>query len=349
MKMFRIIIMLTILMMSVSGVFASDRDDVITKEMDRLQYFNETAEIADTICWDDVCAMPGDHRYGIRQEPIENSETLGYSFYDDWVVLTGSRNDLEIGAEWFDYTYREEGLMKLDGTMTGIYVDYSHRFSSDESDESDEKWINALFSPSRISMLSFQARYSAGNDIHYRSEGSGEHEDEKHSSWEMRALLGHNVPLSNKDIQMVPYLGIGYRYLLDDNGGTQTTTGAWGYDRESKYWYVPVGLDITRKIKNGWSIGLNMEYDLFLVGKQTSHLEDVAGYTEPLVNDQDEGYGLRGSINVVKEYEMIDIIFEPFTRYWHIKDSVTSCSVDTCGLEPNNRTWEFGARAGIRF
>ncbi len=50
-----------------------------------------------------------------------------------------------------------------------------------------------------------------------------------------------------------------------------------------------------------------------------------------------------------KNNPAVDFVMEPFARYWHIQDSDVSCTVDTCGLEPKNRTWEFGIRAGVRF
>ncbi|HSW38934.1 MAG TPA: hypothetical protein VLL97_05520, partial [Acidobacteriota bacterium] len=64
----------------------------------------------------------------ISKEPGDE----GYSFYDDWVDLNNDRNSLELGGEWFDYTYREEGLMKLDGDMYGVYAAYGHRFHENE-------------------------------------------------------------------------------------------------------------------------------------------------------------------------------------------------------------------------
>jgi hypothetical protein len=201
----------------------------------------------------------------------------------------------------------------------------------------------------RLNVLRLDSRYSRGSDIKYRSEGSGEKEDETHFAHETRLVVGADYPLSGKNITLTPYAGLGYRYLKDDNGGQRTTTGHWSYDRESQYVYIPLGIDIERTFEAGWKTVFNLEYDIFVDGQQRSHLGDVPGYSETLENDQNEGYGYRGSIKVIKETPVVNFVVEPFTRYWHIKDSNAGCTVDMCGLEPNNRTWEFGLKTGIQF
>jgi|GEM_PF-1183839 len=275
-----------------------------------------------------------------------NSEK--YSFYDDYLVLDNKRNSLEMGIEWFDYTYREEGFMKLDGTMAGVYAVYTHRQA--EPQEQARTW-RELFKGSKYAlfdMIRLDTRFSQGDDMHYRSGGTGEMFDQEQWTWESRAVVGYDVAVKQSMI-LTPYIGLGYRYLMHDNSGRQSSTGAWGYDRESTYWYLPLGFDLEHEIGSGWSMVWNFEYDFFLDGEQRSHLEDVPGYSEELVNNQDEGWGYRGSLMVVRKMKSVDLMAGPFARYWHIKDSDVQCTVDVCGLEPHNRTWEFGIRAGIRF
>ncbi len=292
----------------------------------------------------------------ISKEPGDD----GYSFYDDWVDLSNDRNSLELGGEWFDYTYREEGFMKLDGTMHGVYATYAHRFHENTPVET---WKDVWNAPARFNLLRFETRYSQGHDIHYRSNGTGEKFDEDHYVWETRGLVGYDVPLK-ENILFTPYFGFGHRYLLDNNGGERSTSNAWSYDRESRYLYVPLGFDITRQFKQAWSIGFNVEYDIFWDGEQTSHMEDgpAGSNYDTVVNEQDEGYGLRGSVKIVKKQDRFDFVIEPFARYWHIKESLVTFATrngqhvpgdepDTYVVftEPNNRTWEYGVRAGFRF
>jgi len=286
-----------------------------------------------------------------------------YSLYDDYLVLDKTGNSLELGVEWFDYTYREEGFMKLDGTMAGVYAVYTHRQA--EPQEQARHWKD-LFKSSKYAlfdMIRLDTRFSQGDDIKYR--GSAISEDETHWTWESRAVIGYDVALQ-ETVTVTPYIGLGYRYLMDDNGGETIYyghTGYWTYDRESKYIYMPIGFDIVRKLADRWTIGLNLEYDIFLDGEQTSHFEDgpAGSNYDTAVNEQDEGYGLRGSLRLVREGTRMDFVIEPFARYWHIKDSEitfltsggqhieVSPGYYLVGIEPNNRTWEFGIRAGIRF
>lgn len=308
--------------------------------------------------------------YQTGSEPEESSDDLldemnseKYSFYDDYLVLDNKRNSLEMGIEWFDYTYREEGFMKLDGTMAGVYAVYTHRQA--EPQEQARTW-RELFKGSKYAlfdMIRLDTRFSRGDDIKYI--GSGVNEDETHWAWESRAVIGYDVAMKD-NVTITPYIGLGYRYLMDDNGGETIYyghTGYWSYDRESKYIYMPIGFDIVRKLADRWTIGLNFEYDIFLDGEQTSHFEDgpAGSNYDTMVNEQDEGYGLRGSLRLVREGNRVDFVIEPFARYWHIKDSdiafktrdgqyiEVSPGYYLAGLEPNNRTWEFGIRAGIRF
>ena len=362
--------------------------------------FGASAENQLNVCWSDICIAESDGKrratvelsvedvYGEKpqtqeksfkkidteknrvsagddlRDKINMSEDEEYSFYDDYFVLDRKRNTLEIGVEWFDYAYREEGLMKLDGTMVGAYLVYTHRQA--EPQEQARHWKD-LFKASKYAlfdMIRLDTRFSRGDDIKYR--GSAINEDETHWTWESRAVIGYDVAVK-ENVIVTPYVGLGYRYLMDDNGGETIYyghTGYWTYDRESKYIYMPIGFDIMRKLRNRWTIGLNLEYDIFLDGEQTSHFGDgpAGSNYDTAVNEQDEGYGLRGSIRLVKEGNRVDFVIEPFARYWHIKDSeitfltrngqhIPGATPGTykAGKEPNNRTWEFGLRAGIRF
>jgi hypothetical protein len=377
-------------------VSADNRTDLIVREMDRVESGQIEAQELDwmdnlsgqgenrnrridqalvraasggikskNICWADVCALPAKSSVNSRSAAASPSSGLSSSarqpdsFYDRVLDLRRPENALEIGVEWFDYTYREEAFMKLDGSMKGVYADYRHRFGQNKTVQT---WKDVWTASNNFNVVMLQTRYSFGDDIKYRSEGTGESFDEKHYTWESRILLGYDVPLRNEFL-ITPYFGLGYRYLLDDNGGMRSTTGAWSYDRESRYVYLPIGFDVERTFSNQWSLTLNLEYDFFLGGRQKSYFEDVPNSYDNMENKQNSGYGYRGSIKAVKEYDKIDFVFEPFMRYWHIKDSEFEfhtkdgelVPVDDMpgyywgGVEPKNRTWEFGVRAGVRF
>ena len=71
------------------------------------------------------------------------------------------------------------------------------------------------------------------------------------------------------------------------------------------------------------------------------------------MNNQDDGYGLRGSIKLIKMGKKQVYVFEPYIRYWNIENSET-----VFGLlegapydiwEPKNRTTEIGLAFRVRF
>tara|TARA_Y100000588_G_scaffold328108_1_gene363481 strand:- start:233 stop:1006 length:774 start_codon:yes stop_codon:yes gene_type:complete len=144
-----------------------------------------------------------------------------------------------------------------------------------------------------------------------------------------------------------PFIGIGYRQLYDDSGGTVTSTGALGYDRRSQYLYMPVGIiaDI------GDDLSFKGQYNLFLGGKQTSYLSSAISVCNDVDNTQDDGYGFDAALN----YKMSEkFTLFGYYRFWDIEDSrsaniVCAGSVVAAGLEPKNTTTEIGVGVSLRF
>ncbi|MBZ0165495.1 MAG: hypothetical protein K8I00_01720, partial [Candidatus Omnitrophica bacterium] len=146
----------------------------------------------------------------------------------------------------------------------------------------------------------------------------------------------------------------GYRYLNDDSAGKRTTTGAAGYERESNYLYLPLGIGYTLPLEEGWTVAAKVEYDVFLTGEQKSHLGDAITGLNTVKNDQDSGWGVRGSVKISRETERFDFFVEPYIRYWEADDSEISAITYSgvlvgFGLEPENNSLETGARIGISF
>lgn len=161
----------------------------------------------------------------------------------------------------------------------------------------------------------------------------------------MRGVEGYDFFLSSATT-ITPYAGIAYRYLNDK----PPSGDPYGYKRESHYYYSPLGIEILRRAGD-WAFGVNLEYDYFWFGRQYSHFEDIFGFA--IKQSQDNGYGTRASLRLLKETASFNFIFEPFVRYWHIKKSkvaVAQIGPDYVGfIEPDNRTLETGARLGIGF
>ena len=108
------------------------------------------------------------------------------------------------------------------------------------------------------------------------------------------------------------------------------------------------------KLGYGWSIGSDLEYDIFLHGFVTSYMQTLGAIDAN--NTQTRGYGLRASIKLAKSWDRFNLFVEPYIRYWHIRVSQVETSVEFIingvpyGLiEPNNTSTEVGGRVGIEF
>lgn len=253
--------------------------------------------------------------------------TLCFTFVGMGSVLAQvelPKHTWELGTEISHITYKEPSVMREKGMMYGIVGAYTYH--------------NKL-------MLKADGRFSYGQ-VDYKNSGTLNNIDDY--ILEFRGLGGYDFPVFTAST-LTPYMGIGYRYLNDNDSGRVTSTGAWGYERESNYLYSPIGVEIITPLKNGWSVGATAEYDIFWWGKQKSHLGDVPGYYD-IENDQEKGYGIRGSIKVQKRLKKLDLVIEPYIRYWNIKDSKTTTDPDgTIWIEPKNNSTEIGCKLAVKF
>ena len=242
------------------------------------------------------------------------------------------KHTLELGTETSYIKYEEPGIMKEEGSMYGIVGSYTYR--------------GPVFILNKA-MLKAEGKTAWGR-LDYTSPISGTMKDIPDWLLELRGLAGYDFEIKDSFPviwTITPYLGIGYRYLNDDSSGKYSSLGALGYERESNYIYSPVGLEITTNLKNNWLIGATAEYDIFWQGIQKSHF-DWAGFPElVLESEQHQGYGLRGSVKVQKKGQKMDLIVEPYIRYWNIKQS----EVSLIGYEPKNNSTEIGLKLAVKF
>jgi len=239
-------------------------------------------------------------------------------------------HSFEIGPEVSYIKYKEPGVMKEDGIMYGIGAAYTYR-------------INAA-------MFRVEGKYSYGQ-VDYQNSGTVDEIDDY--MFEIRGLLGFDYRMSDKSI-ITPYIGLGYRYLNDDMSGKISSTGAYGYERESNYYYSPIGVKTLSDMGNGWSWGITAEFDYFWGGQQKSHLSDVSSGFNDLENDQNDGYGYRGSLRFQKKVDTMSFIFEPFVKYWNIdksedKNITYSGVLIGYGYEPENESTEIGVMFMVLF
>jgi hypothetical protein len=236
-----------------------------------------------------------------------------------------------LGNETSYIKYEEPGIMKETGVMTGIVGSYTYRDNV---------------------MLKIEGKYSYGqvdydgqltDGTPYTLNGIDD------NMLEFRALAGYDVALSERSF-ITPYIGFGYRYLNDDSSFDTA-----GYERESNYYYSPVGVEALASFKNGWSVGATVEFDHLWKGIQKSHLDNFLVGLNTLENHQNKGYGIRGSIKVQKRADNKEWIAEPYVRYWNIKESdedeVTyfGTPLGVVGYEPKNNSTEIGIKLAVKF
>ncbi len=243
-------------------------------------------------------------------------------------------SEFEVGPELSWIKYKEPGVAEEKGFMYGVFGDYTARF------------------PSKV-VLGVDGRFSLGQ-VDYDSNNTGSIDNIWDFIFEVKGDVGYDIAIM-ESTRLTPYVGLGYRLLRDELGGSSSTTGALGYDRQSQYFYLPIGVKTLTSLDNDWFLGLNAEFDVFLDGTQTSELGDAIGGLDDLENDQNDGYGVRGSVKLAKKGDRFDFFVEPFVRYWHIDDSERSTvtfsgtPIGLVGIEPHNTSTEIGARVGIHF
>ena len=164
--------------------------------------------------------------------------------------------------------------------------------------------------------------------------------DKDYYKFRGEAYLGYRLEY------FTPIIGLGYRWLYDDSGGTSSSTGALGYDRQSQYFYLPVGgiFDLGDKLR------IKGQLNYLIAGRQTSYLSDIAGFTD-IENDQTTGWGTDFTIDY-KVNEKANIY--SFFRYWDIDDSdiATGAFANVLifeAFEPANTTTEIGIGVSYKF
>ncbi len=245
------------------------------------------------------------------------------------------RHSWQIGPEAYYHIYKEESVgVELKGMMVGGATSYT--FHGDNR-------------------LMFRAEgRAAWGDVDYVSGTTGSSDNESNSSYEGRLLLGYDFKVEEYNWYTF-YSGFGYHRLENDGGGVVTTTGHLGYDRISNYYYLPLGLEGGVVYESGWKITASLEADLLLSGKQESLLSTTGLPVTDFSNDQNKGWGFRGAIKFEKETANLHYSIEPFFRGWAIEESEVATAYTSSGafydnfIEPDNKTYEFGANASLLF
>jgi hypothetical protein len=244
-----------------------------------------------------------------------------------------------IAPEVSHYRYREPGVMTNEGTLYGVvgsYTFYDRR--GDEAARAAGRDGNSVC----WSTVAFDGRLSAGQVDYDGSFMDGTPLSTRGTDdllIDVRLLWGrHWQPARVID---AVYAGLGYRYLNDDSSAQ-----LGGYERESNYVYVPLGVRKDFDLADRWDLALTGEFDVLLVGRQISHLNDADPDLPNVRNWQWPGFGAGLFVNVLHEGAKFDVGFGPFLRYWWVDESDVSADGY---YEPRNNTVEYGLSFVARF
>ena len=315
--------------------FPDQRDDAVSEQLDAVQQVN-----------DERRKRQIDRQYDEDiDDDIEDQGPLPVPRYmapaDDGYKATGQggstvlskTHQVSLDREMYFAKYDEPGVMHQEGSMGGFNLKYTYRPKEDD-----------LFYFKELDMYRAQLQWASGK-FDYTSNGTGTLENKDDFTLELKGVLGKDYH-SSPEVRATPYFGFGYRYLLDEGEGRYSSTGNWGYDRVSNYYYFPLGVDYTYQVRPEYAFDANAEFDYMFRGKQISKLGYVAGHND-VTNTQKSGYGLRGSLKFTRFFKKHSIFAEGFFRYWNIGQSEVAYDASTPLVEPKNTTEEIGLRLGL--
>ena len=244
----------------------------------------------------------------------------------------------EIGLTISSYSYSEPSLsVSMKATNWGVDYTGTYAFGNDF-------------------FVLGNANYNNG-PVNYS--GTGTQSGIPQYYYDIKGVVGYDFAFEGFNLS--PYAGLGYRFLSQQWGGTSTSTGARGYDRQSTYNYLPIGLIHRFAVSEKAKLETSLEYDYLLSGNQYSGTSSLNGtYSGVTVsgapnsnNTQNSGYG----INLTVMYKEENWGVGPYYKYWNIQQSNTNyANVNVGGsvvryslYEPANTTNEYGIKAIYRF
>jgi hypothetical protein len=238
-------------------------------------------------------------------------------------------HSVDIGPEVYHFKYKEHEVMEENGMFYGVSFGLTSRDWVASSRQTSNPDGGGMFrAEGRVAFGDVDYDGMLMDGTPYKASGIDD------LAAEGRLLFGQDW-LAFEALSTL-YAGVGYRYLNDNLAPDPA-----GYERESNYLYIPLGYNFDGGQAVGWSFGFGAEFDVFLLGRQESHLSDLGPLLVDVDNDQDSGYGYRASIRL--KHKSSDVIFtiEPFFRFWDIDESDLDDTYHTF-VEPANETTEYG-------
>jgi hypothetical protein len=257
-----------------------------------------------------------------------------------------TRGGFEVGAELFDYNYRErlegETIVKDDGLVTGLTLGYVETIG------------NGTFLRARLK--------GASGSVDYRGSGmdggarlGARLDDVSQSIGQLELHVGKDFQLGAGST-LTPFIGLGTRVLVDESGGEVSEDGLLGYDREVAYAYVPIGVATRFRLGGRSALTVSAQYNWVAGGDVTSKFSEIDDEAPNVKVQLDDGHGFELSAIASVPVGGSEINFGPFFRRWDIGRSRSFILRDPGGsgesiefFEPRNHTSELGLRVSYSF
>ena len=235
-----------------------------------------------------------------------------------------SDNGFKLGAEAELFSYKEPGVMDEAGLLIGLSGAYDRTIADFIC------W--GVFG----SLVGGELDYD-GSVMHVDGTESPLEIRTPNTIFNLRAQAGPRIGLDRMVI--VPYVGLGYRLLVDD---LSENSPDYGYTREQTYVYMPIGARLTMPLRGSWMIDWRLEYDYFLNSENTSHGDVLGG---SFTFSQDTGYGLKLSAAISSRIRNNSTVcLEAFLEHWDVEDSEIIAGF----LEPANHSTMLGLRVSAK-
>jgi hypothetical protein len=242
-------------------------------------------------------------------------------------------HQLYLSYEASSFDYREPGVMHEEGALEGYVIGFA--WSPAGAPHSRSRMMLRLEYARRAGTVDYDGQLSDGTA--YRIAGIDD------QLTEARVLLGI-VRRIDAPLWMIAFTGYGWRELSDD-----ASFDPAGYERISRYAYLPLGIGLVYPLGAGSRMGAELEYDLLLRGKQISRLSERSPEPTDIENVQRSGSGARGSLWLQVGAQGVSLRLGPWVRHWSLDTSepAESSGPLSSRVEPRNHSWEIGVHIGL--
>lgn len=254
------------------------------------------------------------------------------------VMAGGSTLDVGLGYHYFDY--KEDLTPPFKSTEAGwlpsIYVNYAYRMPA-----FFYTWVYTDYAGAD---LTFDGTNQGGTPLRFT--------DSSQRLFKFEWNFGY-VYQAASNVQVIPYIGYGYRYWL--RGKPKITPTFSTFEEEYSWSYLPLGVKADYTINGQWSVGAMLAVNFMFNGKMKARLSQVlAGGNDPEFDLGNEP-GFYAEMPVTYRFtQQWAIVGTPWYEYSQIGKSNTLIFTQNNSLvgfafEPASRTNQYGFRLAASY